>query len=57
MQLKVVSVDVFTDVFFVLLKASAKVAGAASLQLPNRCPLPCVLSATSVFLSDVHSLP
>lgn len=56
-QLKVVSVDVFTDVFFFLLKASAKVAGAASLQLPNRCPLPCVLSATSVFLSDVHSLP
>lgn len=56
MQFKVVIVDVFTDVFFPFLEASAKVARAASLQLPNKCPLLCVLLVKSMFLSDVHSL-
>lgn len=57
MQFKVVSVDVFTDVFFFFLEASAKVARAAPLQLPRTCPLLCVLSVKSVFLSGVYSLP
>lgn len=57
MQFKVVSVDVFTDVFFFFSEASAEVARATSLKLPNRCPLLCVLSVKSVFLSEAHSLP
>lgn len=49
MQFKVVSVDVFTDVFFFFLEASAKVARTVSLQLPNRCPLLCDFQQNQCF--------